>query len=205
MKHVLLPILTQAINRYLHLDNESAKRLSKLQGKRITVELLPFHWIFHCAFDDKGVAIEENGPTTYDTYLRGTPLQMMGVMLAKENRQHFFADDVTIEGDAEVGQQVIALFDELQIDWEYYLSRVVGDVPAYHARRLVESMNDWLKNTDNTFSQNVSEFIHEEARWLPAREALQDFFQDIDTLRMDVDRIEAKIRHLRDNLTNNEE
>lgn len=205
MKPIFLPMLTQAINTYLQLDTESAKRLRQLNGKRITVELLPFHWIFHCVFDEKGVAIEESESSPHDTYLRGTPLQMMGVMLAKENRQRFFADDLTIEGDAEVGQKVIALFDELQIDWEYYLSRLVGDVPAYHARRLVESVGDWLKNTDKTVSQDIAEFIHEEAGWLPAREALQDFFQDIDTLRMDVDRIEAKIHHLRDHLTHNEE
>lgn len=201
MKTVLLPFLTDVINAYLLLDTESTSRLNKLQGKRITIELLPFHWVFHCTFTVQGVTLEDNEMLAPDAYLRGTPLQMMGVMLAKEERHRFFADDLTLEGDAEVGQQVIALFDELHIDWEEYLSRVIGDAPAYHARRMMQDIGDWLKRTDKTLTDDVNEFIHEEAEWLPTREALNDFFQDIDGLRMDVDRVEAKINQLQTALT----
>ena len=41
-----LPSLSKAINAYLALDPESKHRLHDLQGKTITVELLPFHFIF---------------------------------------------------------------------------------------------------------------------------------------------------------------
>ena len=57
----------------------------------------------------------------------------------------------------------------------------------------------------NSLIPTEDEFVHEEMKWLPAREALQDFFNDIDTLRMDVDRIEAKIQHLNVKLIENEE
>lgn len=201
MKKLLLPALTKAMNTYLRLDTESTSRLKKLQGKCITLELLPFHFVFQCVFTESGMDIKDDESLISDTIIRGTPLQMAGVMLAKEDRQRFFADDVIIEGNAELGQQVIALFDELQIDWEEYLSRIVGDVPAYHVGRLINTLGEWLRNTEQTVTQDVSEFIHEEAEWLPAREALQDYFNDIDTLRMDVDRAQARINHLRANLT----
>ena len=125
--------------------------------------------------------------------------------LSKDNRQRFFAEDLIIEGNAELGQHVVELFDELQIDWEEHLSRVVGDVPAYHAGRFLRGVREWLGQTDKNFSQNVSEFVHEEAEWFPAREALNDFFSDIDTLRMDVDRAEARINSLSKTFMDNEE
>ena len=46
------------------------------------------------------------------------------------------------------------------------------------------------------YKRQVNEYVHEEAEFFPAREALQDFFQDIDTLRMDADRLEARVERL---------
>lgn len=196
MKRNFLRYLSLAINAYLKLDQESNRRLKKLRGKIITIELLPFHLVFHCEFRDNEVVLQETITSTPNTVIRGTPMQMLNVMLTIENRQQFFADDMVIEGDAEIGQQVIALFDELRIDWEEHLSSVTGDVPAYHISRIVHGVKKWFVNSGNTLAQNLNEYMHEEKNWVPAQEALQDFFNDIDVLRMDVDRAEAKIKQL---------
>lgn len=196
LKTKLLPYISKAINQYLHLDPESKQRLSHLKTKTITIELLPLHFMFQCVFTATGIKLKADETRTAEATIRGTPLQMMGVMLAKDNRQQFFADDLVIEGDAEFAQDVILLFDQLQIDWEEYLSQLIGDTPTYHVGRFIKRTKQWFANTDNSFSQNINEFIHEEAMWLPAREALQDLFTDIDNLRMDVDRIAAKLQNL---------
>lgn len=196
MNHLFLSTLTKAVNTYLNLDPESRTRLGKLEGKIITVELLPFHATFHCHFSAHGVRIDDTSEESPHTTLRGTPLQMVSVLLTKENRHRFFADDLTITGNMDVGQQVVDLFDGLQIDWEEQLSRITGDGPAHHAGRLVRRASAWLKQVESSFTQNVSDYVHEEQQWLPTREALQDFFLDVDTLRMDVDRVEAKLRQL---------
>ena len=196
MNDVFLSTLSRAMNRYLHLDPESASRLKKLAGHRLAVELLPFHAVFHCYFTESGVQLESNPTEEASTSLRGTPLQLLNVMLAKEHRQRFFADDVTITGNTEVGQHAIELFDALQIDWEEQLAKLTGDVPAHHAGKLLKRASQWFKQLENSFTHNVSEYVQEEKNWLPSREALQDFFHDIDTLRMDTDRVEAVMRQV---------
>lgn len=192
---LLLPYLSKAINRYLHLDPESKNRLSPLQGRIVSIELLPLHYTFQLVFTEDGVTLSEDETKTPDTIIRGTPLQMMSMMLAND-RQKFFADDVVIEGSAELGQQVIELFDNMQIDWEEYFSRVAGDGPAHHAGNLVRKLRSFLNRSADNFKENVSEYVHEEKMWFPAREALQDLFSDIDKLRMDIDRIEARINNI---------
>ncbi len=196
MKKIIFSSIAKAINTSLGLDPESRHRLQKLRGKTITIELLPFHLTFQCVFSEDGVAVQESETLAAATIIRGTPLQMLGAMTAKEDRQRFFAEDLTIEGDAEVAQQVVELFDELDIDWEEQLSKLVGDVPAYHAGRLLRGARKFLHTASSSLMANFTEYTQEEARWLPAREALQDYFNDIDTLRMDVDRVEAKIQNL---------
>jgi ubiquinone biosynthesis protein UbiJ len=71
-----------------------------------------------------------------------------------------------------------------------------GDVPAYHAGRVLRKFNSWLGTSENSLSENINEYVHEEAKWLPTRESLQDFFTEVDIIRMDIDRMEAKIKAL---------
>lgn len=196
MKSIILNPVAKAINTLLKLDPESKGRIQRLNGKVVRVELLPLHLCFLCLFTDKGLELQDADEREAHTVITGTPLQMAGVMLQKSNRQKFFADDVKITGDAELGQQVVELFDELQIDWEEHASRIIGDVPTRHASQFLQKISRWLRDTEQSFSENISEYVHEEKQWLPSREALQDFFSDIDTLRMDADRMEARIKHM---------
>lgn len=200
MKTLFLPTLSKAINAYLRLDPESAKRLQQLKGKVVTVELLPFHFIFQVIIENSKIALQAGEAYEAETRITGTPLQMMGVVMNKDDRNQFFADDIRMDGNAELGRQLVELFDELSIDWEEYLSHLVGDVPAYHASKIVRSIKSWFSRAEESFTSNINEYVHEEAGWFPPTEALDDFYNDIDALRMDVDRMEARINHLKDTL-----
>lgn len=205
MNKFVLPSLSKAINAYLQLDPESNARLQHLQGKAIAIELRPFRFTFQCVFSATGVTLHADDTIETNATLRGTPLQMLGIMMNKENRQKFFADDLVIEGNAAFGNEVVELFDEMQIDWEEHLSRFTGDVSAYHVTSFMKKVGNWFRNLDESLTDDVDEYLHEEAQWLPAREALQDFFHEIDNTRMDVDRMEARINHLRASIANEEE
>ena len=202
---MMLTSFSNIINKALALDPESSQRIKKLHGKVISFELLPLHFRFECCFNENGLQIVKDETLVPDAILRGTPIQMLSVMITKENRHRFFADDLVIEGNAETGQQVIDLFDRLQIDWEEQLSKIIGDVPAYHTARALNKFKSFLDDSGKSIIDNINEFAHEEARWLPSREALNDFFSEIDSMRMDVDRAEARINRLRDALNMTEE
>lgn len=188
--------MSSFINAFLDLDPESKSRLKKLEGKAINIELRPFKCKFHCHIEHGKMKMTSGHLDKADTTIRGTPLQMLGVMLDKKNRQRFFADDLTMEGDAEVGQQVTDLFDQLDIDCEEILSHFVGDVPAHKTSQLLRGIKSWVKEAGESLVQDINEYTHEETEWFPAREAVQDFFDDVDELRMDVDRVEIRVKRL---------
>lgn len=198
IKKLLLPPLAAAINAYLKLDEASAGRLRRLNDKVISIELLPLKFSFQCVFRAAKVELVAEETLPADAKIQGTPLQMMGVVLTKENRHTFFAEDISITGDAEIAEQVIKLFDELAIDWEEYLSHLTGDVAAHHASRWVRKTRDWLSGLDRSFSQDVSEYLQEEAKLIPSKLALQDLFEDIDNIRMDVDRLLLRVKRIED-------
>ncbi len=205
MKKLFLPALTKMINTYLQLDPASNQRLMKLQDRVVTMEFLPFHILFQCRFTTDGVTVSAEEIEQACTIIRGTPLQMLGVMVNKDQRQRFFAEDLSIEGDVELGQQVVALFDELEVDWEEQISQVIGDVPAYHMGRFASKLKTWFSETEKKWAEDVSDYVQEEAKWLPPQEAMQDFFSDVDILRMDVDRMDARVAELQAHLIDDEE
>lgn len=196
MTALLLSTLNKTLNAYLQLDPQSKNRLQQLQNKIISFEFLPFHFRFQCEFSQQQVIIHAGHQLPAETTIRGTPLQMLGVMIEKQHRQHFFADDLVIEGHAELGQQTIALFDELDIDWEDYAAHLIGDIPAYHTFRVFRQTKNWFAEVKKTLGQQLNEYIHEELSLAPSPEELQDFFMDIDLLRMDIDRLQARIERL---------
>lgn len=205
MKTFLYHQLSKLINQYLNLDKDSERRLKKLQGKIITIEFEPFHAIFQLIFKEASVEVKEGGELPAETVVRGTPLQMVGMMLTTENRNQFFAEDLQIEGNAELGQEVVKLFDEMEIDWEENLAKITGDVPSHYIGNFARRIKRWVDHTKESLREDVSDFLHEETSLLPPKEALQDFYHDIDQLRMDVDRLSARMNHLKDLINEEDE
>lgn len=185
------------LNQYISLDPESEKRLTALNGKVVTIELnMLTGLIFQLHFTAAGIKLKSSDFNKADTVIKGTPISLLHLSLSPDNRKKFFAEDVSIEGNIDLGQQVIALFDELEIDWEEYLSRWVGDVPAHNIGRFANKMKKFSKKIRETMLQNINEYTHEEIHLFPPPEELQDFFHDVDILRMDVDRLAARIQKL---------
>jgi len=208
MKDFISKILGTAINRYLALDPESHKRVTRLNEKIITMQLKGIGVDFQLKIQYEKIKIQNlqfnNSYSVYlephDVLIKGTPLALLGMSLSKENRKRFFAEDVVIEGNLELGQQIIDLFDELEIDWEELLSNVIGDIPAHQVGKAAKGFKNFTQRFKNVVLQNINEYVHEEALVFPPREALNDFFREVDMLRMDTDRLELKIKHLKENL-----
>lgn len=188
-------LLEKAINRYLALDSESKKRIHFLQNKIVTLELRGTPLTMQMIFSNDTVHLKWDHFNDPDLIIRGTPLNLLHMSLVTDRRK-FFAEDIVVEGNMELAQQVLAIFDDLEIDWEEYISTWVGDVPAYQTGRIFRHLKNTSQRIRNLVSNNLNEYVHEEINLFPPEEALQDFFQAVDELRMDVDRIEARINKI---------
>jgi ubiquinone biosynthesis protein UbiJ len=199
-KQMFVDALQKAVNHYLSLDPESLQRLAAVENKIVKMELLGIGLDFYLTFTAGGLQFEipadKNTSIKADTVISGTPLRLLHMVFSGENRSQFFVDDVSIQGNLELGQQVIHLFDQIEIDWEEHLSRFIGDVPAHHLGNFARKAREWGKQTRRTLMQDVNEYVHEEINLFPASEALRDFFHDVDVLRMHTDRLEAKLKQL---------
>ncbi|MES2218755.1 MAG: SCP2 sterol-binding domain-containing protein [Pseudomonadota bacterium] len=201
-KQFLIETLQKALNQYLALDPESHLRLQELQGKQVALELLPFKISFYLRFSAGQAQLSLATLDAPETTIKGTPLRLLMLGLApRVDRKKFFADDVIMQGNPVLGQQVIDLFDQLHIDWEEFTAKVFGDVTAHHAGNVVRNAREWVNKTQMILTQNLNEYLHEEINVFPPSEALQDFFKEVDALRMDTDRLDARVQVLQKKIT----
>jgi ubiquinone biosynthesis accessory factor UbiJ len=101
--------------------------------------------------------------------------------------------DVRIDGDAELAQKFRELALLLRPDLEEELSLVVGDVPAHQLGRFARAAFGWTRKAASTTVRNAAEYLGHERRDLVPRSEAEQYLQGVDTLREDVDRLEARI------------
>lgn len=103
---------------------------------------------------------------------------------------------VDLAGDAELAQQFRNLLRYGRPDFEEELSGVVGDVVAHSLGDIARNIERWGKDVRSTLGQNVSEYLQEESRTVPSRYETNAFRQRVESLRDDVARFEARLKHL---------
>jgi ubiquinone biosynthesis protein UbiJ len=103
---------------------------------------------------------------------------------------------VDIVGDAVIAQQFRRLLNYGRPDLEEELSNVIGDVAAHGVGEVARGVGRWGREASAIVRQNVSEYLQEESRVVPSRYEIEHFSKHVETLRDDVDRLEARLNRL---------
>jgi ubiquinone biosynthesis accessory factor UbiJ len=103
---------------------------------------------------------------------------------------------VTIGGDAQIAEQFAELGRLLRPDPEEELALLTGDVAAHRLARLGRAALRLPRRAAHTALVNLAEYLgHERGDLVPRHEGEQ-FLRGVDTLREDVDRLEARLERL---------
>ncbi|MFZ0219192.1 MAG: SCP2 sterol-binding domain-containing protein [Candidatus Aquirickettsiella sp.] len=191
--NIILSAQEAILNRYLNLDPESKEHLRKLSGKIVKIEWGPltYYWLFK--FDSIYLSKDHNG--TADLTLRGSTFDFLRVAFI--NKDKALTDiPLQVSGDMEFGKQFKDFFSNLEIDYEEQLSKILGDAIAYPMIQILKAISLWTRQSLRNSGQNLTNYVQTEMNWLVSDEELQLFFSDVDDLRDDCARLEARIKML---------
>lgn len=189
---LLLP-LELALNGVLALDSASRKRLEKLDGGTLGV---------YSTQPDAGLFIKVQGKRLHlaamhegnvTASLRGPATALLGLLLRREPIESLHASKVELSGDTAFVQQLQALLRDLDIDWEYQLSKVIGDIPTQAAADSMHKVGAELRRAGARARENVSEYLHEETAILPRADELEAFYSAIADLKLRAERLQARV------------
>ena len=186
--------IEQGVNRILALDPASADRLAPLAGRELGLSLTDAGMALRVIMDTEGLTLihDDTDMSDCDVVLEATVAGLTGLVLSRGQRSH----DVAFRGDIGTIQEIRGLFADLDVDLEAQLGRLIGDSLAVQVTESARTGWQWGQHSLDTLARNVGELATEERRWLPSQPEVDQFLEDVDSLRESVDRLEARLRRL---------
>ena len=185
--------LETALNLVLRLDPEILPRLGTLSGHVIAIEPSGIAMTFYLLPKPGGIQVMDRCETEPSVRIRATPAALFRQWRGRRAR----GGEIVIEGDVGVGREFQTILARLDIDWEEQLSRVVGDVVARRLGGLWDGLRAWSGRTGDVLLRDGGEYLQQELRVLPPRQAIEQFLNAVDLLREDADRLAARVERLR--------
>jgi len=196
---VLFDPLQAAVRRALEYDPDTRQRIRALDGRVVEIVFTGLEQTLCVTIDQDAVLFARAAQREPDLRLKGTPVAFARYLMAPD-RVELAESGIKIEGDIGLAQRFVGVLRQLDIDWEEWASRYVGDVAAYRAGRLAEGVRDWARSSGHQFRRDVAEYLQEEARLLAPRERVNRLMNDIDATRSDVERLAQRIKRIRNQL-----
>lgn len=189
----LVSLLQTSTNLVLAKSPDSLPILESLDGAVIAIEATGVDVFLYLLIRDRSVELAGVFDGQVDVTLSGSPMSLLS--MTRDN-QALLKGDVTIHGDVGVSKTFKQLLLSVDVDVEEELSHFVGDGLAHQAIRVQQNLSRWLRRTGDTQQQNVGDYLKEEVRFAPHKLEVQHFCNDVDELRADTDRFEARLNLL---------
>ncbi len=207
IKPLLVPLLAAmetGLNQLFAMDPQTFERLKHFKGRIIAFQITDIGETFYFFPDQQGIQIVSHYEGDADTLISGSIMAFARMAMADEKTKTkaVFKGDISITGDIALGQHFQSLFKQLDIDWEEHLSHITGDVIAHSLGNMARGFFGWGKDTLSSLSMDVSEYIQYESRDIASGPEISHFNTQIDQIRSDVDRAEARINRLSKTIAN---
>lgn len=199
---MLTQTIENVLNRGLPRSPRARQLCRELEGHRVAVDVSGItRFVIESTGETLRITRDSSSnesadvSTTTEAEIAGGPLSLLA--LASESPEAVLQrGDVQIRGDAELAQKFRELALLLRPDIEEEVSKVLGDAPAHHLGRFARAAFGWTRNAASTTVRNVAEYLaHERQHLVPKAEGDQ-LLKGVDTLRENVDRLEARIELL---------
>lgn len=181
------------INRVLTLDSTAHARLLPLAGKviaiactmpAVTVYLIPL---------DTGIQLASQWHAPADCTLSAPAPLLLKLLSSADKTSILHHPEVSIDGSSALLMELADIMQSLELDWEYEVSRWLGPVPTALVSGHLRSSRNWLLQSAHSLHLNTADYLAEESRTLVGNTEAQARFSEIDWLKLDLDRLDARI------------
>jgi len=191
---LLLPV-EMLVNRTLAMDSGSRQGLAAVEGKTLAIHTTQPGAQLFISFRSGKVHLGVVDPGSVSASLHG-PLPAMLALLRQRSLTSLHSRQVELRGSTAFVQQIQQLLQGLEIDWEFHLARLLGDIPTQALGSAVRQARNFTTSTAVRLREDVTEYLHEESRLLVTTAELEQHYAKIADLALHIDRLQARIDRL---------
>jgi ubiquinone biosynthesis protein UbiJ len=207
---VIERLLDRAVARALADSPRATALIEGLRGRRLAIEVRGTPW--HAVIESTGRTLKllrprtesqadagpdarpDSHPDTHaDATIVGAPLSLLA-LTGDDPQAVIRRGDARIEGDPEIAQQFRELGLLLRPDLEAGMAQLVGRSGAHIAMRGLRAAAEWTRTAAWTQVRNTAEYLAHESADLVSRPESEHYLRDVDQLREQLDRIEARLQ-----------
>lgn len=190
----LCAAMEAAVNGPLRYDPGSRRRLARLEGQVLAVELTQPSLCFYLSPQGDRIAIYSHYDGEVETRLKGSPAALAAPLRAE--RLNLADSGVEVFGSTGLLIELQQIARDLDIDWEEALSELLGDLAAHQGADAMRKVSAWIGGRKSTFERLLGEYLSEELQTTPPPAELEHFYREVDELRLATDRLAARIEAL---------
>lgn len=190
-------VLEKVLSRYMTLGANSSELLRQLAGKTVTLNLTPPGVTIVFCFTPEGVQLQRESGVASDLCISGSPLHLLEAAAGSENQKGLFEGSLAVQGDMETARKIQNLLASTYASSGE--ARIVHDFGPSLARKLSAAdrvVRQWGGEVGENLREDVSEFLQEEIRIVPAKNEAEAQFAAISELRDAVARLDARIERM---------
>lgn len=192
----LLAATEAGLNAVLALDGAAPARLARLQGKVIAVQAHAPQFRLQLLPHAGGLRLARRWEAPADCTLHAPAGELLRLALAQDKLAVLHGPEVTLEGDSGLLTELTAILQDLDLDWEYELSRWLGPIGARLLAVPLRGGLRWSRQSLASLRQDLADYLTEESRQLVGCHEAAARFAELDALSPAVDRLEARIARL---------
>ncbi len=186
-------LLEVALNRALALDADTRAALPALDGRTVALQLQNPSLALQIRVRDNQLEV---GPVEdadrADLSVRSTLAGVLGQLPFMRGRNAAPLGAMRVEGDAELARRLQRMAERFDPDWVQPFTRVFGDVMGVQIANALAAALRGSREFARGFARDSADFLTEESRDVVGKEELRAFYSDVDHLRDDAERLQAR-------------
>ena len=191
----LLRPLTTILNRNIREVTPARELCRQLDEKTIAVRVKDTALAMYFEIDDDLITLASRSEADPDVIITGS-LLTLARMAGAPGEGAIRSGSLDLTGDAYTAQAFQELLAYAKPDIEEELSTLIGDIAAHRAGEIVRGVGNWAKDARRTMGDNIREYLQEESGEVPSRYEVERFTRQLEALRDDVARLEARVDRL---------
>lgn len=185
--------LELALDQVFKLDPALKPRLKPIANKVLKFQFDGPNIALYLLPDLHGIAIQAQYEGSVDCEVNGKPSDYVDLLLADDAASALINGGITVKGETKSLIAMQEIFSDIELDWEYELSKVIGDMAAH---QVGETAREIAQRGSSTFKNAVSSLkadLQDDNEYLANKPQIRKFCDDVDDLVSRLERFEAKL------------
>ncbi|HHW4678853.1 MAG TPA: ubiquinone biosynthesis accessory factor UbiJ [Xylella sp.] len=200
LKPLAAHALELALNRLMALDPDTCQALRMLNGRRVSLHLETPPLALQIFVEGERLCVGAIDPEQdMDLKVQGTLagfLRQLPWFVQARHTSTVQTGRIRMAGDAELAQHLQQLAARFDPDWEQPFVMVFGELLGVQVAAVLRMVLRQIQKNAVDLAQSTVDFVTEESGSLVPRAELEVFYDDVDVLRDDVERLAARLARL---------